>query len=497
MTPARLTLYPDHSIAPLSPLLFGGFIEHLGRCVYGGLYDPSSPHADRDGLRTDVLAALADLNLACLRYPGGNYVSGHDWRDSVGPREHRPRRRELAWSSIESNQFGLNEFLSLCKRLKSQPMLGLNFGTASLADASDLVEYCNAPQGTKYADLRALHGHPDPHNVKLWCLGNEMDGPWQIGQMDAAQYAKRALETAKIIKWHSPGAKTIVCGSSGPGMPTFPDWDRTVLETAWDKADYLSMHNYADNFANDTPSFLAYGVALEDHLKTIEATLRYVKAKLRSKHDVHISWDEWNVWYKDRNGDGKWTEAPHLCEEVYNLEDALVVAQWLNLFLRHADTVHITCLAQVVNVIAPLLTTPDKLLKQSTYYPLRLVTQYARGLSLAPHLSSPTCDTKKYGPQPLLDASATLDPETSRLSIFLVNRSTTDNLPLELRLPDQPNLTQFQEVHQLAGRDPKASNSFENPNTIVPQKLRPLPVKDSGARLLLPPLSFTVLSTTA
>jgi alpha-N-arabinofuranosidase len=496
-TPARISLDPDRVVGPLSPLLFGGFVEHLGRCVYGGVYDPGSPHADAQGFRTDVLAALADMNLATIRYPGGNYVSGADWRDGVGPREHRPRRRELAWQSVETNQFGLNEFVTLCRRLKCEPMLGLNFGTQDLADASDLVEYCNAPRGTRLADRRALHGFPDPHGVKYWCLGNEMDGPWQIGQMDAHHYGRKALECAKIIKWHTPDAKTIVCGSSGPGMATFPEWDRVVLEQAWEKSDYLAMHHYADNWAGDTPSFLATSVALEEHLAVTEATMRYVKAKLRSRHDVRISWDEWNVWYKDRDGDGKWQEAPHLCEEVYNLEDALVVAQWLSLFLRHADTVHITCIAQVVNVIAPLLTTRDKLLKQSTWYPFHLFAKYARGVSLSPHVVSPKYVTKKYGDQPLLDASATADPGTGRLSLFVVNRSTTDNLPLEVRLPGLTGgLTQFQEVHQLAGRDPKAANSFDKPDLIVPQALRPVAIQNGAARLLLPPLSFTVLSGT-
>jgi alpha-N-arabinofuranosidase len=314
--------------------------------------------------------------------------------------------------------------------------------------------------------------------------------------MDASHYGKKALEAGKIIKWHSPDAKTIVCGSSAPDMPTYPDWDRTVLETAWEKSDYLAMHHYVGNPENDTPSFLATSAHLEDHLATTEATLRYVKSKLRSKHDVHISWDEWNVWYKDRDGNGHWTEAPHLCEEVYNLEDALVVAQWLSLFLRHANTVHITCIAQVVNVIAPMLTNDEKLLKQSTWYPFHLFSKYARGTSLSPHVSSPTYNTKKYGDQPLLDASATLDPTTNRLSIFVVNRSSTDNLPLEIRLPDQDKLSQFSEVHQLAGRDPKAANSFDNPTLLVPQKLRPLPIQNNSARLLLPPLSFTVLSAT-
>lgn len=495
-TAARVSIDLDRTVAPVSPLLFGGFVEHLGRCVYEGIYHPGSARADAQGFRTDVLEALSDLNLTTIRYPGGNYVSGADWRDGVGPREHRPRRRELAWSSIETNQFGLNEFVTLCRRLRCEPMLGMNFGTADLADASDLVEYCNAPQGTKYADLRALHGFPDPHHVKYWCLGNEMDGPWQIGQMDMHAYAKKALEVGKIIQWHTPDAVNIVCGSSGPGMSTYPEWDRVVLETCWDHCDYLAMHHYAGNWDNDTPSYLAYGVELQEHVDTMAATLRYVKSKRRSKRDVFLSWDEWNVWYKDRDGNGQWKEAPHLCEEVYNLEDALVVAQWMSLFLRRADVVKIACIAQVVNVIAPMLTRGDELLKQSTWYPFHLFSKYARGTSLDLHVTSPRYATKKYGDQPLLDASATTDPATGRLSVFLVNRGLSENLPVEVRCPAE-RLSQFADVHQLAGRDPKMANSFERPGTLVPVRLRPVAVTNGTARLLLPPLSFTVLSGTA
>jgi alpha-N-arabinofuranosidase len=236
--------------------------------------------------------------------------------------------------------------------------------------------------GTYYADLRARNGHPEPHNVRYWCVGNEMDGPWQIGHLGAHEYALKALEAAKLMKWHDPGIQLILCGSSNDAMPTYPEWDRVALEACWEKVDYLSMHYYAGNRDDDSTSYLASAAAFEAFVDTLAGTLRYVKAKCRSKHDVYLSWDEWQVWYKDRSGRGGWTEAPHLSEEIYNLEDALVVAQWLNVFLRKCDVVKIACVAQIVNVISWLHTTREGLLKQASFYPFQLVSTLARGDSL-------------------------------------------------------------------------------------------------------------------
>jgi alpha-N-arabinofuranosidase len=372
-------------------------------------------------------------------------------------------------------------------------MLGMNFGTAALQESIDFVEYCNAPVGTEFGDLRAKHGFREPHDVRYWCLGNEMDGPWQIGHMDADAYALKALQTAKIIKNFSKENLLTVCGSSGPGMATYPAWDRTVMEMCWEWVDFLSMHDYAENWGNDTPSFLASGIKFQNHLDTIAATLRYVKSKLRSKHDVFIAWDEWNVWYKDRNGDGQWQVAPDLCEEVYNLEDALVVAQWLNCFVRNCDVLKIGCLAQVVNVISPLLTNSEGLLKQSTFYPFVLFAKFAGGVGLDVHVEGPGYETKVYGDAPMLDASGAFEEESARVSVFLVNRSVGDVLPVEIRVGDF-NLGQFDDVYQLAGRDPKSANSFEKPNNVVPVKLASVLVKGGVARVLVPPLSFTCLS---
>ncbi len=370
---SKLLIERDRSIGDIDPHIFGGFLEHMGRAIYQGIYEPNSSFANEHGYRKDVMAALKELAPTMIRYPGGNFLSGYHWLDGVGPKEKRPRKRELAWQSIETNQFGLNEFMHYCHEINTEPMLGVNLGTGSIEEAASMVEYCNAPSGSQFADLRQSHGFKKPYAVKKWCLGNEMDGPWQIGHLEADEYGRKAREAAKMMKWQDDSIQLILCGSSNTAVPTYPAWDRQVLETCWEQVDYLSMHYYANNNDNDTPSFLASAVALEAFVDTLEGTLRYVQAQQRSKHQVYLSWDEWNVWYKNMETQGNWTEAPHLLEEVYNLEDALVVAQWMNVFLRRCDVIKMACLAQLVNVIAPILTSPQGLLRQTIFYPFPII----------------------------------------------------------------------------------------------------------------------------
>jgi alpha-N-arabinofuranosidase len=494
-SPARLYIDTNRTISPISPLLFSGFAEHMGRCIYEGIYDPASPHADKDGLRQDVLAALRELNFRAIRYPGGNFLSGYRWQDGIGPREQRPRRRDLAWQSIETNQFGTDEFMQFCKAINTEPMMAVNMGTGTIQDASNLIEYCNAPVGTQFGDLRAANGHRDPYGVKYWCLGNEMDGPWQIGHLEALDYAKKAREASKMLRWQDKSIKTILCGSSNSEMPTYPEWDRVALEYCWDVVDYHSMHYYAGNRDDDTTSYLASSAEFENFVETLSGVLRYVKTKNRSKHDVYLSWDEWNVWYKatlSKDLHGEWVEAPHLIEEVYNLEDALVVAQWLNVFLRKSDVLKIACLAQIVNVIAPLLTTRDSLLKQSIFYPIMLFSKLASGNALDVKVNVPMHETKKYGTMPLLDVSSSYDEATNLNTIFIVNRSQQESLSVDLHWQDRAP-TSINGVHQLAGTDPKAANSFANPNQIVASKVATPAFNDHSMTLVLPPLSFTAV----
>ena len=492
---ARIQIDSERVISEISPLLFSGFAEHLGRCVYEGIYQPGSPHADENGFRTDVLAALRELNFRSMRYPGGNFVSGYRWEDGIGPKSQRPRRRELAWQSLETNQFGTDEFLDFCREINTEPMLAVNLGTGGIQDAANLLEYCNAPAGSQYADLRGSNGRVEPYGVKYWCLGNEMDGPWQMGHLSAAEYGKKAREAAKLMKLHDASIELVLCGSSSSMMPSYPEWDRVGLELCWDLVEYHSMHYYASNEDDDSGSYLALNAELEDYIDTVASTLRYAKAVNRSKRDVYLSWDEWNVWYRARSGSdhrGSWAEAPHLLEEVYNLEDALVVAQWLSLFLRKADVLKIACLAQIVNVIAPILTNRDGLLKQSIYYPLLLFSRLATGDSLDLLVDAPHYETKQFGDMPLLDASASYDAAAKRQAIFVVNRSQTDSLPLTIEWRDQAP-SRVTAATQVAGDDVKAYNSWDAPNNVTARSVAPPAVMDGMAEMMLPPLSFTAL----
>ena len=489
---ATISIDTNRSISPISPLLFSGFTEHMGRCIYEGIYDPDSPHADENGLRKDVMVALRELNYRAMRYPGGNFLSGYFWEDGIGPKDQRPTRRDLAWKSIETNQFGTDEFMAFCREIDTIPMMGVNMGTGTIQDASNLVEYCNAPTGTKYSDLRAKYGNPDPYNVKYWCVGNEMDGPWQIGHLDALEYAKKAREASKMMRLQDNSIELILCGSSNSKMLTYPEWDRIALETCWEQVDYHSMHYYANNNDSDTASYLALSAEFEAFVDTLSGVLRYVKAKNRSKHDVYLSWDEWNVWYKNMQMNGNWEEAPHLIEEVYNLEDALVVAQWLNVFLRKSDVLKIACIAQIVNIIAPILTTKDAMLKQSIYYPLMLFSQLADGKALDVAVNAPMYHTQKFGDMPLLDVSASYNEETQQHAIFIVNRSQDESLPVDINWQSGAP-KQIVSVKQVAGTDPKIANSFDNPNQVVATTVTAPNLDGQSTTILLPPLSFTAI----
>jgi len=492
---SQILIDRNRTIAPISPLLFGGFIEHMGRCVYEGIYDPKSPHADECGLRKDVMEALRDQAYTVMRYPGGNFLSGYNWLDGVGPKEKRPSRRDLAWQSIETNQFGTNEFMEFCAAIDVAPMLGVNMGTGTIQSASDLVEYCNVDSGTYWSDLRARHGFRQPHNVRYWCVGNEMDGPWQIGHLDAVSYGNKALEAAKMMKWQDPSIKTVLCGSSNDRIETYPEWDRTALEIAWEHMDYHSMHYYTANHTDDTTSYLASAVAFERFVETLEGTLRYVKAKRRSKHDVYLSWDEWQVWYSQLDSvQGNWTETPHLAEDVYSLEDALVVAQWLNVFLRKSHVIKIACVAQIVNVISWLHTCNDGLLKHPSYYAFKLVSNFARGEALDVLVKAPIVETKEYGDVSALDVSGSYDAETQQGAIFLVNRGLIEAVTTEIVWQDSKDVC-LKQAWQLAGNDPKEVNSWDAPDRLVANAI-PLPEMDNGrSTISLPPLSFTVLTT--
>ena len=486
METTKIKLHTGYRIGPVDPRIFGGFLEHLGRAVYEGLYDPRSAQADEDGLRKDVMAALRRLKMTAMRYPGGNFASGYHWMDGIGPQEKRPTIRELAWQSLEPNRFGTDEYIKLCRKMDWTPMITVNLGTGTPEEARNWVEYCNCPPGSKYADMRVANGHPEPYGVKLWCLGNEMDGPWQLGHVPAAEYAIRAQQAAKMMRDVDKSIEVVACGSCTVGLPTYMEWDRQVLEYLGDMNDYISLHRYVGNRNNDTPDYLAVTNAIDRQIEEMDAACRYVQAKQRSKKRSYLCFDEWNVWYKNHEADGAGKFAPHLIEEIYNLEDALVVAGFLHSFIRHADVVKIANLAQIVNVIAPLLTRGDELLIQPTFYPFEMFAQRGAGESLRVALDGPGYEAPSYGAISYVDSSAILDGDT--LQIFLTNRSLHETATVHVALADRA-IAALQSGQVLAGDDPKAANSFEEPHKIAPATFSDAKISGNEATLVLPALS--------
>ena len=486
MDRTTIKLDTGFQVGRVDPRIFGGFLEHIGRAVYEGVYDPKCAHADEDGFRTDVMEALRRLDMTAMRYPGGNFVSGYHWQDGVGPREQRPVMRDLAWQSLEPNYFGTDEFIKLSRKMDWTPMLTVNLGTGTPEEARNWVEYCNCPAGTRYASLRAANGNVEPYGVKLWCLGNEMDGPWQLGHMPAGQYAIHAQQAAKMMKDADRSIETVVCGSCNVDLPTYMQWDREVLEHIGDYADYISLHRYVGNPQDDTPEYLGVTRAIDRQIEEMDAVCRFVQARRRSKKRVYLCFDEWNVWYKAMHLDGEGQFAPHLNEETYNLEDALVVAGFLHSFIRHADVVKIANLAQIVNIIAPIMTRGDDLLIQSIFYPFEMFSRRRHGLSLQTLVEGPSYESRQHGPVTYIDTSAILDG--SRLHVFLTNRSLAGTAPVRISLMDQA-IAAFEGGEAMCGPAPKAANSFEEPGVIAYGPLEGVTLTAGRADLELPPLS--------
>ena len=491
MEETKLTLHTGFVIGEVDQRIFGGFLEHMGRCVYEGVFEPGSSRADEMGFRGDVLEVLDRLSMSVVRYPGGNFASGYHWEDGIGPAESRPTLRELAWQSTETNQFGTEEFMALCQKLDWAPMLAVNLGTGSPEEARNWVEYCNAPTGTRHADMRADNGSEEPHGVGLWCLGNEMDGPWQLGHAPAGHYATQALQAARMMKSVDSSIELVASGSSTVTSRTYMEWDREVLEYLGGAVDYISLHRYVDNHRDDTPDFLAVTNAIDKQIEEMDAVCRFVQARRRGRRRPMLCFDEWNVWYKNMEMDGKGQYAPHLIEERYNLEDALVVAGFLNSFIRHADVVKIANLAQVVNVIAPILTRGDELLVQSIFYPFEMYSKRRKGVALRPVLTGPAYDSATNGRAMYVDVSAILDGAI--LHVFMTNRSLDATAPVTVSVADRGIVSLF-DGEILTGPDSKAENSFETPDVVVPSPFDEVVLASGAARFELPPLSVTAVT---
>lgn len=512
--PTRIVIDSTRSIAPIDRHIFGSFLEHLGRAIYQGIYEPGSKFADSNGFRTDVMNEVKQLGVPIIRYPGGNFVSGYHWLDGVGPKKNRPTVLDRAWDTLETNQFGTNDFITWAREVGAEPLFGLNFGTASAEDAAALVEYCNVEKGTKWSELRRSHGYEQPHNVKYWCVGNEMDGPWQIGHMPAREYGIKATDAARQMRAVDPSVKLVACGSSGPFMPTYIEWDRTVLEECYDVVDGISLHRYWGNTEetnHDSQIYMAMNLAMDRQIEEIIDVCDLVRAHKRSARQLFLSFDEWNVWYRARSGDdvdGHGKVAPHLLEEPYNLEDALLVGGLANSLMRHADRVKVACLAQLVNVIAPIMTNEDGILRQTIYYPYSWALQYGHGVALSieqegpsypvPHLGRPIEDIgvpiPGFGDVPWIDITAVYDQDKRSATLFLFNRDLQRDRELEIVWRDLTP-TAVSDFKTITGPDLKALNTFADPKRVVPQTLEN-PKTGSKMTVKLPARSYSVLSMT-
>ncbi|MEC5152134.1 alpha-N-arabinofuranosidase [Cryobacterium sp. GrIS_2_6] len=499
MTQATIVIDRSAVVAPINRRIFGSFVEHLGRCVYDGIYEPGHPTANADGFRLDVVDLVKELGSTTIRYPGGNFVSGYKWEDGVGPRADRPVRRDLAWHSLESNQVGLEEFARWCALTDSELMMAVNLGTRGIDAALDLLEYANQPDGTALSEQRIRNGAVEPYNIRMWCLGNEMDGPWQIGHMSADDYGKIAARTASAMKTADKSLELVVCGSSGSAMPTFGEWERVVLEHSYEYVDYISCHAYYQERKGDLASYLASSLEMTYFIETVKTTADHVKHKLRSEKTIQLSFDEWNIWYLDEHQaseevNEEWRHAPRQLEDVYSVADAVVLGNLLITLLQNHDRVGSASLAQLVNVIAPIMTEPGGASwRQTTFFPFSVTSRLARGVVLKPRIDAGTYDTALYGAAPLVDAVATFDAETGASAVFLVNRSQTESIEVSIDVSglDATLLTEAVTLHDA---DVYARNTLDDQNRVGLKPLDGVLLTEGVLTVTLPPVSWSALA---
>jgi alpha-N-arabinofuranosidase len=486
---SRIKINTTRTRGEIDRKIFGNFIEHLGRCIDGGIFEEGSPLSDKEGFRKDVMTAVRGLNVPMLRWPGGNFSSNYDWMDGIGPRDQRPRRLEMAWGTVETNRFGTHEFMDYVARVGTEPYICVNLGTGTWVEAQRWVEYVNSSQDTAVTRMRKKNGRQKPWNVTYWGLGNEMDGPWQMGHRTAEDYGKYALEAAKLMRLTDPSIKLIAAGASNfrPGADWI-GWNKTVIDWLKDYADYISMHLYVGNPDNNYPEFLASSLDMDQRIETLAADIAKAMAGRTDGRKMHIAFDEYNVWYRAR---GNSQRGRQILEEHYNLEDALVIATMLNSLVNHADVVKIANMAQLVNVIAPIFTNDKGLFLQTIYYPLQLFAGNVKGNSLALAVDAPTYKSSKFDSVPYVDASASVNGDTLVLNV--VNRHRDQPMTVALDLEDK-RFTGAVSVAEVNGPDIKSENDFGK--TLVQTTIRSIAASGNTFNHDLPPHSFTQVRAT-
>ena len=493
MKKAEIIIDKNYVIGDIDRHIYGSFIEHLGRAVYEGIYQPGHPAADENGFRKDTLALVKELKVPVVRYPGGNFVSNYFWEEGIGPKEERKKRMELAWHVVETNEFGLDEYVDWARLADTEVLMAVNLGTRGIPDALNILEYSNLEKGTYYSDLRVKNGHKEPHNIKKWCLGNEMDGPWQTGHKTAQEYGRLASEAGRAMKSLDPTIELVACGSSSSNMPTFASWEAEVLDECYDEVDYISLHQYYKNKDGDTADFLARNMEMDAFIHSVVAICDYVRAKKKGKKDIKLSFDEWNVWYhSDFDSIVPWSEHPHQLEDIYNFEDALLVGSLLITLLKHADRVKMACLAQLVNVIAPIMTSDTGAWRQTIYYPFLHASLYGNGKALNTLVKAPLYDSKNFCDVSYLDSIVTMDEENGELTLFAVNKSQEDDLEISA---DLRQFKDYRIVEQLVlhNDDLLAVNTEDAPDRVVPKAVSTVKLEDGRLSGVLPKLSWNVI----
>lgn len=496
---STITVNGAQPIGPVHRRLFGGFVEHMGRGVYGGVYDPEHPSADEEGFRRDVIELVRELGMTVFRYPGGNFVSGFKWEDGIGAKESRPRRLNLPWHSVETNAFGLHEFVSWVEKVDGEVMLATNLGTRGILESLDVLEYCNIPGGTDWSEKRRENGRDKPFNIRMWCLGNELDGPWQLGAMTADQYGSLAARTAKAMRRIDPDLELVACGSSGYWMPTFGEWERTVLRHSYEDVDYISCHAYFEPKNGDMASYLASGARMDQYIRDLIGHADLVRDELGSEKTMQLSFDEWNIWYHSRmaavfpKGMDNWPEAPAITEDDYSIADAVVVGDLLITLLNHADRITTACMAQVVNVIAPISAPSDgPAWRKTTFYPFSLTSRHGRGESLGTTIDGPTIHTEEHGDVPAVSA-AVIRNDSGELTIFLANRSLDTDISTSIDLGELGTGGTIVEAKTMSGPDYNLLNTAADPLRVLPEQNASARLEGTHVNVSLPAVSWSMI----
>lgn len=478
-----------YKLGEVDKRLFGSFAEHMGRVIYSGIYEPENQNSDEDGFRKDVLTAVRKGGITTVRYPGGNFVSSYNWEDGIGPKEKRPTCLDLAWKSIEDNSFGTDEFMRWVRKAKVIPMMAVNLGTRGIMDAVHYLEYCNIEEGTKYSNLRVENGRKSPYNIKLWCLGNEMDGKWQIGHKTAQEYGRLAAETSKAMKEVDPSIETVLCGSSLKTMDTFPEWEMQVLEEAYEYVDYIALHQYFGGQEMGTERFLSQADEIREYIDVVISACKYTKAKNRSRNNLSISFDEWGVWTQQscetvREAEEKrWQKAPAISEMIYTFEDSLLFAGMLMAFMKRAGSVKIACQALIANISSMIMTEAGGgLWYQPNYYPFAAMSAYGVGTVM---------DTRTEENDGMLDTVTVLNGRHTEVVIFAVNRSVNEEIELEFC---------FEGIHpeEVIRHEIMHSEDRKSTNLVVHKLVRPVEcnlsfLKGETLVSIIPALSWNVI----